>query len=154
MLEENKNDFKVIFSIANKLLFRNDSLVLHPITSIQKLADGFIGIFTEKIDKIMVNLIPTHPNQKDAKHIEKNSLTNRQFNTFRTVKEEDVKVTITNVPLKHCELNPIPTTLLRQMTDVVVPIITKIVNTSLQSGIFSIILKEVLELIFKNFRPV
>ena len=50
------------------------------------------------------------------------------------------------------------------MIDVVAPIITKIVNTSLQSGIFSINLKEDLlqpllrkpglELIFKNFRPV
>ena len=112
----------------------------------------------------MVNLIPIHPNQTDAKYVEKNLLTNRQFNTFKTVMEEDVEVTITNAPLKHCELDLIPTTLLRQMTDMVAPIITKIVNTSLQSGIFSINLKEVLlwplfkklglELTFKNFRPV
>ena len=50
------------------------------------------------------------------------------------------------------------------MTDEVAPTITKFVNTSLQSGIFSINLKEALlqpllknprlELIFKNFRPV
>ena len=60
-----------------------DSLLLPPTTSVQKLADGFIDFFTEKIDKIMVNLIPTHPNQTDAKYIEKNLLTDRQFNTFR-----------------------------------------------------------------------
>ena len=80
------------------------------------------------------------------------------------VTEKDVKVTITNAPPKHCELNPIQTILPRQMIDVVAPIITKIVNTSLQSRIFSINLKEALlqpllkkpglELIFKNFRPV
>ena len=50
------------------------------------------------------------------------------------------------------------------MTDAVAPIIRKIINTSLQSGIFLINLKEALfqpllkklslELIFKNFRPV
>ena len=89
-------------------------------------------------------MIPSHPNQTDSKYIGKNLLTNRQFNTFRTVTEEDVKVTITNGPPKHCELDPIPTTLLRQMTDMVAPIITKIVNTSLQSGIFSFNLKEAL----------
>ena len=164
LLEENKNDFKTIFSIANELLFRNDSLPPLPTTSVQKLADGFIDFFTEKIDKIMVNLTPTHLNQTDAKYIEKNLLTDRQFNTFRMVTEKDVKVTTTNAPPKHCELNLIQTTLLRQMIDVVAPIITKIVNTSLQSGIFSINLKEALlqpllkkpglELIFKNFRPV
>ena len=92
----------------------------------------------------MVNLIPTHLNQKDSKYIEKNLLTSRQFNTFRTVTEEDVKVTITNAPLKHCEPDLIPTILLRQMTDVVAPFITKIVKTSLQSGIFSTNLKEAL----------
>ena len=36
LLEENKNYFKAIFSIANKLLFRNDSLPLLPTTSVQK----------------------------------------------------------------------------------------------------------------------
>ena len=101
LLEENKNDFKAIFSIANKLLFRNDSLPLPPTTSVQKLAHGFIDFFTEIIDKIKVNLIPTHLNQTDAKYIEKNLLTDRQFNTFRMVTEKDVKVTITNAPLKH-----------------------------------------------------
>ena len=70
-----------------------------------------MDFFTEKIDKIMVNLIPTHPNKTDAKYIEKNLLTNGQFNTFRTMTEEDVKVTITNAPLKHCEFDLIPTTL-------------------------------------------
>ena len=164
LLEENKNDFKAIFSIANKLLFRNDSLPLPPTTSVQKLANGFIDFFTEKMYKIMVNLIPTHPNQTDAKYSEKSLLTDRQFNTFRMVTEKDVKVPITNVPPRHCELDSIQTTLLRQMIDVVASIITKIVNTSLQSGIFLINLKEgllwpllkklALELIFKNFRPV
>ena len=106
------------------------------------LPDGFLDFFTKKIDKIMVNLKPTHPNQTDAKYIEKNLLTDRQFNTFRIVTEKDVKVTITNAPPKHYELVPIQTTLLRQMIDVVAPIITKIVNTSLQSGIVLINLKK------------
>ena len=48
LLEETKSDFKAIFSTANKLLFRNDSLPLPPTTSVQKLADGFIDFFTEE----------------------------------------------------------------------------------------------------------
>ena len=130
--------------LQTNFLFRNDSLPLPLSTSVQKLVDGFIDFFTDKIDKITVNLIPTHLTQTDAKYIEKNLLTDRQFNTFKTVTEKDVKVTITNALLKQCELNLIQTTLLRQLTDVVAPIITKIVNTSLQSGIFLINLKEAL----------
>ena len=112
----------------------------------------------------MVNLIPTHLNQTEAKYIERNLLTHRQFNTFRMVTEKDVQVTITNAPPKHCELDPIQKTFLRHMIDVVAPIITKIVNTSLLSRIVLINLKEALvqpmlkkpglELIFKTFRPV
>ena len=56
----------------------------------------------------MVNLIPTHPNQTDAKYIERNLLTDKQFKTFRMVTEKDVKETITNAPPKHCELDPNP----------------------------------------------
>ena len=67
----------------------------------RKLADGFIDFFTKKIDKIMVNLIPTHLNQTDAKYIEKNLPTDRQCNTFRMVTEKDVKATITNAPPKN-----------------------------------------------------
>ena len=112
----------------------------------------------------MVNLIPIHPDQTDLKYIEKNLCTSRQFNTFRTVTEEDVKAAIRDAPLKNYEFYPIPTTLLRQMTDAVAPTITKIVNTFLQSRIFLINLNEALlqpllkkprlELIIKNFTPV
>ena len=92
----------------------------------------------------MVNLIPTQPNQMNSKYLEKNLHIGRQFNTFRTVTEEDVKAAIRDAPSKHREPDPIPTTLLGQMTHVVAPIITKIVNTSLQSGTFSINLQEAL----------
>ena len=57
----------------------------------------------------MVNLISTHLNQTDAKYIEKNLHTDWEFNIFRMVTEKDVKVTITNAPPKHCELDPIQT---------------------------------------------
>ena len=92
----------------------------------------------------MINLIPPHLDQTDSKYVEKNLLTGRQFNIFRTVTEEDVKAAIRDAPLKHCELDPIPTTLLKQMMNAVAPTITEIINTSLQSEIFSISLKEVL----------
>ena len=141
LLEENKNDFKAMINITNELLFRNDSLPLPPTTSVKDLADGSIDFFTEKIDKIMVNLIPTQLDQMNLKYFEKTLLISRQFNTFRTVTKEDVKAAIRDAPLKHCELDAIPTALLREMTDAVAPIITKVVNTSLH---FSINLKEAL----------
>ena len=65
---------------------------------------------------------------------------------------------------KSCELDAMPTTLLKKIIDKCIPHITKIVNISLTEGIFSEkwktsivrqLLKKVgLELINKNYRPV
>ena len=65
---------------------------------------------------------------------------------------------------KTCELDPIPTKLLKEHLNLFLPIITKLVNVSLSTGEFFIdwkcaivrpLLKKVgLDLLKKNFRPV
>jgi hypothetical protein len=84
---------------------------------------------------------------------------------FDTVTEDEVKKIINNSPTKSCELDPLPTTLLKDCIDVIVPTVTKIVNQSLSSGIFpsslkSAIVRPLLKKpsldhdILKNYRPV
>ena len=75
----------------------------------------------------------------------------------------DVKQLIQNSALKSCPLDPMPSTLVSKCEDLL-PVLTKIVNNSLQSGCFPEIWKEALvfpllkkpglDVIFKNFRPV
>ena len=65
---------------------------------------------------------------------------------------------------KSCELDAIPTTTLKQVLDTVIAPITRIVNMSLENGIFaskwktaivhSILKKVGLDLMLSNFRPV
>ena len=112
----------------------------------------------------MVNLIPTHPDQTASKYIEKNSLISRQFSTFRTVTEEDVKAAIIDAQPEHCELDLIPTTLLRQMTHAVAPTFKNCKHFSTKwnflhqpersSALTTVEKKSGLGLIFKNFRPI
>ena len=74
-----------------------------------------------------------------------------------------VKQLIQNSSLKSCPLDPMPSTLVSKCEDLL-PVLTKIVNNSLQSGCFPEIWKEALvfpllkkpglDVIFKNFRPV
>ena len=78
--------------------------------------------------------------------------------------EAEVSSIIYNMLSKSCELDVIPTTLLKQILPDVIGVITKIVNISLTTGAFSQswktavicpLLKKVgLELIPKNYRPV
>ena len=75
----------------------------------------------------------------------------------------DVKQLIQNSALKSCPLDPMPSALVSKCEDLL-PVLTKIVNNSLQSGCFPEIWKEALvfpllkkpglDVIFKNFPPV
>ena len=65
---------------------------------------------------------------------------------------------------KTCCLDPIPTKLVLDCLDILLPVITKIINYSLEHGVFPsvwknalvfpLLKKDGLEPIFKNYRPV
>ena len=68
-------------------------------------------------------------------------------------------------PTKSCNLDPVPTNLLKDYSHVILPVITKIINQSLSSGIFPSTFKTALirpllkkssldQEILKNYRPV
>ena len=75
----------------------------------------------------------------------------------------DVWKLIETTPKKSCVLDPTPTTLAIGCIDVLLPVITKIINSSLQSGVFAVqwkctlvsplLKKRGLELLRKNYLP-
>ena len=83
---------------------------------------------------------------------------------FDWVTESEVVRCIRSMASKSCELDAIPTTILKQVLDTVIGPITTIVNVSLENGIFASkwkttivhpILKKVgLDLMLSDFRPV
>ena len=50
-LKENRNNFKMVFQIANQLLHRNETPPLPPMDDKKLLADQFNEFFVMKIDK-------------------------------------------------------------------------------------------------------
>ena len=87
-----------------------------------------------------------------------------KIRSFSPMMESQVKKIIMEMQNKSCELDPIPTTLLKEVLHIVLPTITKIANLSLCQGEFCIawktatvhlLLKKLgLDLINKNYRPV
>ena len=49
---------------------------------------------------------------------------------------EEIQKLISKSPTKHCHLDPIPTWLLKELTDPLIPSLTHIVNRSLESSVF------------------
>ena len=75
--------------------------------------------------------------------------------TFEPVTDEFFLKMINIAPAKSCELDPIPTTLLYENLDILLPTITNIINTSLTTGIVPRDLKTaIVKPLLKIYRPI
>ena len=130
-----------------------------------ELANGFNIFSADKIATIRDNIINTQFNGTKPTPVEPvNESVTLVMNSFQSVLERDVEKRICKLPLKSCELDPMPTTLLKEMVEVVTPVITSIINRSLLSGEFykslkvahdkPLIKKKGMDVVFKSFHPV
>ncbi len=91
-------------------------------------------------------------------------MTPETITKVKVLTESEVRNLIMGSKTTSSELDPIPTSLLKENIDILLPVLTKMINISLQSGIFPeewklalvipLIKKYRLELIFKSYRPV
>ena len=162
-VEENCNDQRKLFLATKRLLGRENVMEYPQFDDKIALANKFSDFFIQKIDSIQTkldNMSSTPPfctaNERvsDVPFIER----------FNTLSQSDVRKLIESTPKKSCLLDPMPTTLVIGCIDVLLPVITKIINSSLQSGVFAVqwkcalvsplLKKPGLELLLKNYRPV
>ena len=83
---------------------------------------------------------------------------------FKPLSECEVRRLVESSAKKTCILDPMPTSLVIGCTQVLLPVVTKIINLSLESGVFAdnwkcalvnpLLKKPGLDLVFKNYRPV
>ena len=164
---ENKNDYKAIFNITNSLLFRKQESPLPDTNPLSALAEDFSEFFVGKIDRIMLDLetkCRSIPIDLYQQLIEDKFKTTYRMTNFTPVTNDEINDIIRTAPSKHCELDPLPTNIMKEHKDILAYFITRIVNTSLNTGLFSQKLKEAilqpliknikLEPIFTNYRPV
>ncbi len=161
MIEDNSEDPKALFKVMNKALHRKQDNPLPPGKSNKELADEFADFFTDKISNIRTK-IQQDP-LSEVPHIEQKRYT-KLLTEFRELTEDEVKILLKKSSNKHCEMDPIPTHLLKLCMEDLLPLITKIINLSLKLGNMPLNLKEAiikpllkklgLELLNKNYRPV
>ena len=123
----------------------------------EELAESFASHFKGKIDKIR-ELLSNKPVYSP------DDLVVPELKEFTPMSQEEVGSVISGLKSKSCELDPIPTTILKVMLPKNLPLITRIVNKSLGEGAFCRewkttvvrpLLKKVgLDLTFPNYRPV
>ena len=151
------NDVKKLYTLVNNLTCRNIVTPFPDSVSDELLTNQFADYFMEIIRAIRDGLggYPIYNQHQTA---------NAFMCKFDQVAESEVARCIRNMASKSCELDAIQTTTLKQVLDTIIVPITKIVNVSLESGIFAskwktaivhpILKKAGLDLILSNFRPV
>ena len=134
-IQQNANNPKEIFNITNKLLGRNDQLPLPAYEDKSNLANDFSSFFINKIDKIMEKLKVTSGLTEENSYTESEFLMEHQMLTFQQLSVDEVCKLINSAEAKSCELDPIPSKLLKTNSREIAPVITEILNLSLKQVI-------------------
>jgi hypothetical protein len=162
-IEQCAGDQKELFKVVNKLLHKPQDNPLPTHETPEELANRFADFFVEKIRKIRQNLSEIQNAWNDLE-MEPESC-NANLSELKPATEEEIKKLIMKSATKSCSLDPIPTWLLKECLGCLLPVITRIVNLSLEAGEVPSNLKEAIVLplikkltldpeILKNFRPV
>ncbi|XP_072016855.1 uncharacterized protein [Amphiura filiformis] len=104
------NDQKQLFSIVNKLLHHKQEAPLPDCDSDKNLANKFCNFFTEKIKKIRNGFQIADDLSCNEPVAPLHHLTN-----FAPASEEEIQDILFKSPTKSCELDPVPTSLLKNV---------------------------------------
>ena len=121
---------KQLYNVTNQLLGRTKKSSLPNNIPSSDLPDTFCQFFSNKVEQIR-NDIATQ--SADPPVFE--PFTGSKFCDFEPVTEASMLELILKTASKSCNLHPIPTPLTKQYIDFLVPVITKIMNTYLTTGI-------------------
>ena len=157
-IHEAKGDTKQLYKISNFLMGNREEQQFPDDRSSSQLAEDFVDYFYNKIvniRKLFEDIDPIKPTINN---------TVPKFCKFSVLTESEVKRIALKMKTKTCELDTMPTSVLKQILDKCLPSLTKIVNLSLSEGVFALQWKEAivrpllkklgLELIESNYRPV
>ena len=143
-------DQSQLFKLVDRMCIKKSANILPVHKSPKILADNFATFFEEKVQKLHGSLNQSVKTQGDLPDSER--LTSNSLGNFRCLCEDEVGKLLNSMPSKSCPLDPMPTTLVKQCANELLPTITQIINCSLSSGHFPSTFKtaEVIPLIKKS----
>ena len=112
------------------VLHRSHSTTLPTCESSKSLADHFATFFSNKIMKIRESFSSSESCNRVHPPFDPPTLT-----IFTQVTQDEIGKIISNSPTKSCLLDPLPTFLIKECIDILLPSITKLVNCYLWEGL-------------------
>ena len=138
LVTENQCDLRKLFSTFSKLLHQHPETRFPQHESTASLAQEFIAFLDNKIRRIREDLDQSTPdNVLEFRDVAAKC----EFTTFASVSSAELTAIVGSPYLKFCDLDPIPGSIMKDCFTTVRPVITKIVNLSIESVDFLLILK-------------
>jgi len=150
-----------LWNTVNNILHRHSSPSLPTNIPTSSIAQSFARFFDDKIIKLRASI----PSISVSPHVPGPATTPPVLDAFRPTSVVEISRIINCLPNKQCDLDPLPTSLLKKCLPVLAPTIANIVNLSLSTGVFPSNFKQsiVTPLIkkpsldkenFNNYRPI
>ena len=145
LISNNSNDLKHLFKVSKNLLNIASTPVLPPHEDKQQLANEMGAFFIRKIANIRSDL-DNHPPQicSVGSNDYNDCKIDLPISKFNLLSQEEVHDLIRASNKKTCCLDPIPTKLVLDCLHILLPVITKIINYSLEHGVFPSVWKNAL----------
>ena len=135
-ITENSTDQRRLFRASKSLLNLSKGSGLPLSANDYQLANDFGKFFAQKNADIRSDIRSVNTNQICLPNNATITVTASCFLKFNLLFESEVFYLITASSKKSCPLYPIPTKLLNECVDVLLPPFTKIINLSLDTGYF------------------
>ena len=163
-IQENSSNQRKLFQTTKALLCDAKDVSFPPGNSDQ-LANDFGNFFAQKIERISWSLADlSAQSQSPPPADEHSACVDGRFTSFKSLTQDQLRMLIDKAAKKSCKLDPVPTSIVVQSLDILLPVITRLVNLSFETGRFAGTWKEVLvlsslkkhnlDITYKNFRPV
>ena len=162
-----EGDQKKIYRLISNLTDGENIMPYPDCDSESELCENFNKFFVEKIDKIMCDIDNTIKTENLTNLVDYEAECDSsclEFSNFKSLTTEEVGKLIIKSKTTSCNLDPIPTDLVKKCMDVLLNPISDIVNSSLQEGSFPdswkcavvtpLIKKKGMDLAYKSYRPV
>ena len=136
LIRRNSDDSRKLFKCAKSLFNQEADLTFPGYNDKTKLANDIGKFFAQKIERIRTALDTAASNLCPTATEPIYTSCPTQLTSFTEVSEEDVKGLIGRSSKKTCSLDPMPTSLVVESLAVLLPVITRMLNLSLQNGNF------------------
>jgi hypothetical protein len=123
-------DSKKLFNVVNQLTGKKKQTTLPDTTSNESLSEEFANFFLSKITDIRQELDQHDPYAP-------NNSCGTSFTQFKEVSQETIHKLLIAAKPASCDLDPLPSNIVKEFADIFSPVFTRIVNMSLAGSTFT-----------------